>query len=230
VQDGIDMRPRRFLLLSGLATLAGTLAVLAAPAAVRLRRSIRTSSSPGARPYDLAAGLLLGGWYDDIAADCAAALEAVSAPSILEVGPGPGHLAERLLALLPDARWTGVDIDGAMLDAARRRLERAGFAERSSFLEADVAAMPVGEGTVDLVVSSLSAHHWPDPEAGFREIRRVLRPGGRALIVDLPAAWAHVEGGGAGLRVADLVFEAPAWSRFRGAGPVTFAWRVELRA
>jgi ubiquinone/menaquinone biosynthesis C-methylase UbiE len=41
------------------------------------------------------------------------------------------------------------------------------------------------EGSFDLVVSTLSMHHWADPTAGLSEIGRVLRPGGRALVWDL---------------------------------------------
>jgi ubiquinone/menaquinone biosynthesis C-methylase UbiE len=194
----------------------------------RARRSLRTSSSHGAGQYELAAGLFLGGWYDDLAADCAVALAGVVSPAILEIGPGPGHLAERLLARLPDATWTGVDVDAGMLKAAGRRLTAAGLAGRGTLILADVAGMPVVDASVDLVVSSLSAHHWINAEAGFREIRRVLRPGGRALIVDLPAGLAHLEGGSHGLGAADLVFAAPARRRFRGVGPWTIAWQSEL--
>lgn len=224
------MRARRLILLGTIATAAGWLAVLAAPVLHGVRRSLRTSSAPGAGVYDVAAGIFLGGWYDDMAAECAAALDGVATPSILEVGPGPGHLAERLLTLLPDARWTGVDVDAAMLDAVRRRLEAAGHADRATLVEADVAAMPIPDATVDIVVSSLSAHHWGDAKAGFREIRRVLRPGGRAIIVDVPAGLARLEGGAAAMSAADLVFDLPIRSRFRGVGPITVAWRMELRA
>jgi SAM-dependent methyltransferase len=222
------MRIRRFLFLGGIATLGGTLAVLVAPALGRALRSLHTSSAPGTGPYELAAGLFLGGWYDDLADDCAVALAGVDSPAILEIGPGPGHLAERLLARLPDATWTGVDVDAGMLEAAGRRIAAAGHGGRGSLILADVAGMPVVDASVDLVVSSLSAHHWINAEAGFREIRRVLRPDGRALIVDLPAGLAHLEGGSRGLGAADLVFAAPARRRFRGVGPWTIAWQVEL--
>jgi len=222
------MRIRRFLFLGGIATLGGALAVLVSPVLGRARQSLRTSSSPGAGPYELAAGLFLRGWYDDLAADCAAALTGVHSPAILEIGPGPGHLAERLLARLPGATWTGLDVDAGMLEAAGRRLTAAGHAGRGSLILADVAGMPIVDASVDLVVSSLSAHHWINAEAGFREIRRVLRPDGRALIVDLPAGLAHLEGGGRGPGAADLVFASQARRRFRGIGPWTIAWQVEL--
>lgn len=223
------MSTRRLLLAGSLALGAGALAYGCRPRLTEIRRSFRTSSSPGAAGYDILAGLLLGGYYDAIAADCAATLDGADAPEILEVGPGPGHLAERLLALLPGGRWTGLDIDPSMLDAAERRLSDEGLKGRSRVVEGDVAALPFEDASFDLVVSSLSAHHWPDAEAGFREIRRVLRPGAVALVFDLPERWGHMETGFGGLRAAWTAFDTPLRSRMRGLGPWTLVWRVELR-
>lgn len=90
--------------------------------------------------------------------------------------------------------------------------------------------MPFPDASFDLVVSSLSAHHWPDSAAGFAEIRRVLRPGGHALVYDLPAGWAHAETGSAGLAAASDVFGAHERTRARGIGPLTIVWRADLRA
>jgi ubiquinone/menaquinone biosynthesis C-methylase UbiE len=225
-----DMILARWLFaLTGLAIAACALVRAARPAIARAQRSLRTSSSPGAGAYDLLAGLLLGGYYDDIAADCAAILEHAASPSVLEIGPGPGHLGERLLALLPDACWTGLDIDPAMLDTTRRRLASAGVDGRAALVEGDVVALPFEGASFDLVVSSLSAHHWPDAVASFREIRRVLRPGGTALVYDLPETWGHVETGSRGIGGAAAAFEVPEVRRMRGLGPWTLVHRVELR-
>jgi ubiquinone/menaquinone biosynthesis C-methylase UbiE len=217
---------RRVALVAGL---AGIAAWLAQPPIRRAAKSFQTSSAPGTGVYDLAAGWFLGGYYRDIASDCAAALAGVAEPSILEIGPGPGHLAERLLDLLPDAHWMGLDVDPAMLDAAERRLTRAGTRQRATLVEADVAQLPFPDASFDVVVSSLSAHHWPDAERGFGEIRRVLRPGGCALVYDLPPRWAHAETGYAGLAAADTVFASPERRRARGIGPLTIVWRMDLR-
>jgi ubiquinone/menaquinone biosynthesis C-methylase UbiE len=225
------MSPRRPILLLAVAgiAVAGT-AVALRPAIARMRRSFETSSSPGARAYDLLAGAVLGGYYDDIAADCATTLDAagVRSPRILEIGPGPGHLAERVLDLLPGARWTGIDIDPSMLASADSRLRRHGLAERAALVEADVAALPFEDDAFDLVVTSFSAHHWSDPRAGFAEIRRVLRPGGAVLVFDFPAAWGRFETGSEGADGAAAVFEAPRTSTFRGIGPWALVRRVEL--
>ena len=220
---------RHLLVIGGFALGAGALAYANRPRLAEIRRSFRTSSSPGAAAYDVLAGLFLGGYYDDIAADCAVTLAGVGAPSILEVGPGPGHLAGRLLALLPDARWTGLDIDPSMLTVAERRLADEGLQDRSHTVVGDVAAVPFESTSFDLVVSSLSAHHWPDAAAGFREIRRVLRPGAVALVFDVPDAWGHAETGFLGIRAASSAFDRSVVSRMRGLGPWTLVRRVELR-
>jgi ubiquinone/menaquinone biosynthesis C-methylase UbiE len=222
-------RPVRLLVIIVVAVVGAVGALAARPAIERMVRSFRTSSSPGAGFYDAAAGLLLGGYYDDIAADSAATLGGTGSPSVLEVGPGPGHLAERLLTLVPDLHWTGLDIDPAMLAAARARLGRSGLDERANLVEGDVAALPFGDASFDLVVSSFSAHHWPDAEAGFAEIRRVLRPGATALVYDLPPSWGHVETGSSGIHGAAAAFGEPRVSRMRGLGPFTIVSRVELR-
>ncbi|HZA93264.1 MAG TPA: class I SAM-dependent methyltransferase, partial [Gemmatimonadales bacterium] len=52
------------------------------------------------------------------------------------------------------------------------------------FLVGDVASIPFPEGSFDLVVSTMSMHHWANPTAGLAGIGRVLRPGARALIWD----------------------------------------------
>jgi SAM-dependent methyltransferase len=191
-----------------------------------IRGSLRTSSSPGANAYAMLSGRILGGYYRAIAADCARALDGVTDPRILEVGPGPGDLAVRLLETIP-AGWTGLDIDPAMLAVAGRRLADEGLRARATLVEGDVASLPFADGSFDLVVSSLAAHHWPDAETGFLEIRRVLRPGRKALVYDLPAGWGHFETGSRGIDAAGTVFDEPITSRFRGIGPLTMVARVE---
>jgi SAM-dependent methyltransferase len=225
------MRTRTAVLISVGASLAATGAVIVLrPALADARRSLATSSSPGAGLYELLAGALLGGYYDDVASDCATVLGAdgVRNPRILEVGPGPGHVAERLLGMLRGAHWTGLDIDPAMLRASEARLRRLAFADRAAFVEADVAALPFEDEAFDLVVSSFSAHHWPDPGAGFAEIRRVLRPGCRAIVYDLPVAWGRLETGSAGTDGAHAVFDDPAVSTVRGVGRWAIVRRYEL--
>jgi ubiquinone/menaquinone biosynthesis C-methylase UbiE len=74
-----------------------------------------------------------------------------------------------------------------MIDRARMNAERAGNGSElvPSFVVGDAAALPFPDGSFEVVVSTMSMHHWSDPIAGLNEIGRVLRPDGRALIWDL---------------------------------------------
>jgi ubiquinone/menaquinone biosynthesis C-methylase UbiE len=107
------------------------------------------------------------------------------APAVLDLGCGPGALALRLARRSPDRTVTGVDLSPAMVRMARARAVWEGSAERVRFTEGNAAALPFDDGSFDLVVSTLSLHHWRDRTAALREIRRVLKPGGRAWIWDI---------------------------------------------
>lgn len=85
---------------------------------------------------------------------------------------------------------TGLDLDSAMIERASANAERSSTVDgrQPRFVVGDVATMPFDDASFDLVVSTFSMHHWSDATAGLREIHRVLRPGGRALI------WAFMAG------------------------------------
>lgn len=185
--------------------------------------SLQRCSAPSATVYDIVFGRLLGGLYERAAQEVTAALSGSPEPAVLEVGSGPGGLAVRLARRIPDLRYTGLDLDRAMVDRAVRRAGREGLAARLRFVEGDVAALPFDEATFDLVVSTLSVHHWADPVAGFTEIRRVLRPGGRVVIHDVAPRWARMERPGPDLAAAaEAAFGT-------GAAVLAVAWPGPLR-
>lgn len=98
---------------------------------------------------------------------------------LLDLGSGTGALLRRVLASTPGIAALGVDVSLAMLRAARSRLPPG-----VPLLHADAGGLPLACASVDAVVSVSSFHYWPDPAAGLREIRRILRPGGRLIITD----------------------------------------------
>jgi len=178
--------------------------------------------------YDTLSRLLLGPLIDGIAADVAAV--APAGARVLEVGCGPGHLSVRL-AGQHRLEVTGLDLDPAMIARAAANIDRAASrgGRRPSFLVGDVAALAFPDRSFDLVVSTLSMHHWADPAAALAEIGRVLCPGGRALIWDFrPGVRPHLFGPPHAHIPDPLDHTRGSRLRMVKATPWSWPWRFQL--
>lgn len=102
-----------------------------------------------------------------------------------DLGCGPGHLVIKLAELAPELNVTGVDLSDEMLAEAEGCARQSGVSDRVSFKKGNVAQIPFPDSSLDLVVSTLSLHHWSDPVAVLNEIARVLRSDGSFLVFDL---------------------------------------------
>ena len=102
---------------------------------------------------------------------------------ILDAGCGGGELLRRMAARAPDAAFSGIDVSPASVVAARRLNRRAVAAGRMEIRQGTVETLPWPEATFDLVTACETVYFWPDPAAAFREIARVLKPGGRFAII-----------------------------------------------
>jgi demethylmenaquinone methyltransferase/2-methoxy-6-polyprenyl-1,4-benzoquinol methylase/phosphoethanolamine N-methyltransferase len=131
--------------------------------------------------YDLAFGRFLRRTH-------AAVVELAAVRSgerVLDVGCGTGSLAVALKASAgPRGSVLGVDASKEMIDVARRNVTKAGVDVSVQVGLAE--ALPFPDETFDLVVSQLAIHHLPGDlkRAAFTEMRRVLKSGGRCLIID----------------------------------------------
>jgi len=103
----------------------------------------------------------------------------------VDLGCGPGLLAIEMASGAPDLHVTGVELSEEMLRQGEENARRAGLSERVAFRGGDAARIPFDDDSVDLIVSTLSLHHWEDPTAVLDEVARVLRPAGSFLIFDL---------------------------------------------
>jgi ubiquinone/menaquinone biosynthesis C-methylase UbiE len=113
------------------------------------------------------------------------AVELMPRGDAADLGCGPGHLVIQLATMAPGLHVTGVDLSDEMLTEAESLGRQSGLYGRTSFRKGDAAQIPFPDGSLDLVVSTLSLHHWSDPIAALDETARVLRPGGAFLIFDL---------------------------------------------
>lgn len=139
--------------------------------------------------YDRHASRLARPLYERVADDVAAVGLSEGA-RVLDIGTGPGRLPVLIAARCPGLRIDGVDLAPEMIERARAN---ANGGDRVQFAVGDVAALSYPAATFDLVVSTLSQHHWADPRAGLRELRRVLRPGGQVWIYDVRPALRRAE-------------------------------------
>jgi len=96
---------------------------------------------------------------------------------LLEVPVGTGILTMPLYKLLPEAEITCFDYSEEMMGRARKRAEDMAL-KNVCFRHGDVGALPYEDGSFDIVLSLNGFHAFPDKDAAFSEVHRVLKPGG----------------------------------------------------
>lgn len=147
-----------------------------------------------AHRYDLANRLLSGGmdvwWRRQLVAS---ALES-DPVAVLDVATGSGDVAFALARRLsPATQIIGMDFCEPMLKQAREKKSAAGHGRFANlqFQLGDGLALPMADASVDAITISFGLRNLADRAAGLREMRRVLRPAGRLLILEFsqPSAW-----------------------------------------
>ena len=120
-------------------------------------------------------------WYvDHLLADCPDQLG-----NILDIGCGPGDVMLRLAAASPSVRITAIDGSNAMIELARKAVQRAGLQQRVTTLHGYVPGLPLEEHSFDAILSKDLLHHLPDPMVLWSEARRLGRRGAAIYVMDL---------------------------------------------
>jgi demethylmenaquinone methyltransferase/2-methoxy-6-polyprenyl-1,4-benzoquinol methylase len=104
---------------------------------------------------------------------------------ILDIATGTADFAiETLRTAAPDAKVTGVDISEGMLDVGRRKLEAKGLSNRIQLELGDSENLPFADNEFDAVTASFGVRNFENLEKGLTEMRRVLRPGGKLVVLE----------------------------------------------
>ena len=103
--------------------------------------------------------------------------------TVLDIGCGGGRTIQRLAALASHGKVYGVDYAKASVAASRSFNQAAIEAGNVEVQEASVSKLPFGDRMFDLVTAVETHYYWPDMPGALREVLRVLKPGGRLLMI-----------------------------------------------
>ncbi len=104
--------------------------------------------------------------------------------TVLDIATGTGEVAIETVDVLPEARVFGVDPSSEMLLLARKKIVSRGLSERISLARSRAEELPFKDGSFDAVTIAFGIRNTVDPALSLSEMRRVLRPGGKAAVLE----------------------------------------------
>jgi demethylmenaquinone methyltransferase/2-methoxy-6-polyprenyl-1,4-benzoquinol methylase len=104
--------------------------------------------------------------------------------NILDVATGTGDFAITSYEILKPDKITGIDISEGMLEIGRKKIEKAGLQQKIELLNGDSEAILFDNDTFDAVTVAFGVRNFENLEKGLSEIRRVLKPGGKLIVLE----------------------------------------------
>jgi len=112
-------------------------------------------------------------------------LQSLRPQYMLDVATGTGDFAIESLRILNPGKIIGVDISAGMLEVARQKIERKGLQGRFEVQQGDSEKLAFEDGTFDAVTVAFGVRNFENLERGLADIHRVLKPSGKAVILEL---------------------------------------------
>lgn len=103
---------------------------------------------------------------------------------VLDLGCGAGHAS--FIAAQQVQQVVAYDLSGQMLEVVRKAAQERGYGHLTT-QQGYAESLPFADEEFDIVISRYSAHHWHDVGQALREVRRVLKPGGKVIFMDVNA-------------------------------------------
>jgi len=147
------------------------------------KAEVRTMFDAIARRYDLLNRVLSGGIDQSWRRKAIEMLRPENPRRVLDLATGTADLAIQAMTLEPD-RVVGVDLSAQMLDVGRSKVQSRGLSDRVSLLQGDAENLGFADGEFDAVLVAFGVRNFGNLARGLEEMRRVLRPGGCAVILE----------------------------------------------
>lgn len=107
------------------------------------------------------------------------------ARTILDIATGTGDMAIRLARAVPESTVTGVDLSEGMITIGHEKVKKAGLAERVTLTQGDSLDLPSADASFDAITVAYGVRNFQNLLAGYRELYRVLKPGGTLCVLEL---------------------------------------------
>lgn len=113
------------------------------------------------------------------------ALKDLNPQSILDIATGTGDLAIQAYQLLGSEKITGVDISEGMMEVGRQKVAKLGLSDKIVFERQDCMALDIADNSYDAAIVAFGVRNFENLDKGIKEIHRILKPGGRLMILEL---------------------------------------------
>lgn len=114
-----------------------------------------------------------------------AMLKKLNPQNILDIATGTGDLAIQAYDMLKPQAILGVDISEGMMEVGRQKVSKIGLSDKISFSKQDCMALDLADNSFDAAMVAFGIRNFEDLDKGLKEIRRVLKPGGELMILEL---------------------------------------------